>query len=159
VRNTSLKPSALIADYPAELCLYLRNIAAMFEAETKNSSLRNKHTGELFCHGWGAVEKELLNANIDRFIRLRRPAARGIDGNGADTKSDTKSECRILYEEQRNRSAKLHVSDHGAVRTGQGHQCLGAVRPERQHYRPGRSGREDVSSTLTVPDPQVGWHR
>jgi hypothetical protein len=64
----------------------------------------------------GCTKKELLNANIDRFVRHRRRTAHGIDGNGADTES----ECPVLSEEQPDGTAELHVSDHGAVRAGQG---------------------------------------
>ena len=86
----------------------------------------------------GRIKKELLNEDIDRFVRHRRRTAHDIDRNGADAES----KCSVLSEEQRHGATELHVSDHGAVRAGQGQQRLGAVHPELagRHDRLRRSG-------------------
>src|SRR5215475_10095605 len=59
-------------------------------AELKNSPARNKHHSKLFCLGWGAQQKELRNADTDRFLRRD---CRPVDGIASPV---AKSECSVL---------------------------------------------------------------
>jgi hypothetical protein len=78
-------------------------------AELKNSPARNKHHSKLFCLGWGAQQKELRNADIDRFLRRD---CRPVDGIASPV---AESECSVLSQEQCDGAAELHLSDDGAV--------------------------------------------
>jgi hypothetical protein len=106
----------LIRYSAAKLCFPLRNVATLFAGALKNNLCEEQASEQTVLLWLGCMKKELFNANTDRFVRHRRRAAHGINRNGADTES----ECPVLSEEQPDGAAELHVSDHGAVRAGQG---------------------------------------
>jgi len=130
----------------------LRNVAAIFGGAAKKFLCKEQASQQAVLP-WlgGRNNKELLNADIDRFLWGDCRSADGIASPVA------KSDCSVLSQEQCDGATELHLSDDGAMRAGQERQCLGAVHPKfagwHDRLRRG-AAHADVSSTHAVPEPQ-----
>src|SRR5215468_1858243 len=79
-----LEPSASIFDSAAELCFPLRNVVAIAGGEDKKFISKEQALRQAVLSWLGCINKELLNAHTDSFVRHRRRTARGVGGNGAN---------------------------------------------------------------------------